>query len=131
MIAAHGTGEIMKRIALIGCALALAAGCSSTGAAGSNLGDTVYVDSGAGTPTPAGITRTDFDHISSAVTAKDDVGLQQLIASGVVVMVPLCAPAKLLDTALAGERQVRIASTGAAVWVDVNWLKNKASACSA
>lgn len=111
----------------IALVLALAA-CSSTGTAGSNLGDTVYVDSGTAA-TPAGITRTDFDHISSAVTANDNVGLTQLVQSGVVVSVPKCAPAKLLDTAAGGERQVRIASTGAAVWVDVNWLKGSASDC--
>lgn len=123
----------MKRFALFAivvCVLGFAAGCSSTGTAGSNLGDTVYVDSGGGTPTPAGVTRHDFDSITKAISAKDAVGLEQLAAQGVVVEVPVCAPAKLLDTALAGERQVRVASTGAAVWVDVNWLKAKASDCS-
>lgn len=115
-------------IAISAMALLGIAACSSTGTAGSKLGDTVYVDSGANA-TPAGITRTDFDHISTAVTANDNVGLAQLVQSGVVVTVTKCAPAILLDTALGGERQVRVSASGQAVWVDVNWLKGSASDC--
>jgi len=120
----------MKRIGavlLIGAALAMTAGCSST--ATQKLGGTVYVDSGGG-PTPAGVTRSDFDQIAKAGAANDNVGLRDLAASGVVVMVPACAPAILIDTAFGGERQVRVQSTGDAVWVDANWIKSSSSDCS-
>src|SRR5690348_16998795 len=115
--------ETTMRFVLAALAVLVLAACSSS-LAGPNLGDTVYVDSGGG-PTPAGVTRTDFDSVTKAIAANDNVGLRDLIASGVVVSVPACAPAKLLDTAFGGERQVRLDS-GAAVWVDANWLKNSA-----
>lgn len=124
----------MKRFGVVAlvCAAFASAGCTSTGSSSAaNLGDTVYVDSGGGTPTPAAITRHDFDDVAKALAAKDTVGLAQLVGSGVVTLVPVCAPAKLLDTALGGERQVRVTSTGDAVWVDASWLKDKTSDCGA
>lgn len=119
----------MKRLGVAVAILALLAltGCSST--ATQKLGGTVYVDSGGG-PTPAGVTRSDFDEIAKAGAANDNVGLAQLVESGVVVMVPACAPATLIDTALGGERQVRVSSTEDAVWVDANWIKSSSSDCS-
>lgn len=117
----------MKRTLIV--IILLLAACSTSAKPTATIGGTVYVDSGGGTPTPAGVTRTDFDDISKAITANDTVGLGQLVQSGSVVMVPACAPSKLLDTAFGGERQVRLAS-GDAVWVDANWIKDSASDCS-
>jgi hypothetical protein len=128
----------MKRIVVgVAVLLGLATGCSSTVASSkaSTLGADVVVNS-AVSVTPAGVTRTDFDKVTTALAAKDTTGLQQLVTAGQVVAVDQCATAKVIDTAAGGERQVRIetdpgtpALVGQAVWVDVLWLKDPSATC--
>ena len=79
---------------------------------------------------PAGDTRTDLNKIEDSLAAKDDTGLANELLAGQLVSVGEGAQGRLIDTALLGERQVRIISDaahpeniGVAVWVDSSVLE--------
>jgi|GEM_PF-4531660 hypothetical protein len=112
-------------------------GCSSSSPsqAASKLGGTVRLDAGPNDGSslievPAGATRTAFDKIVTALAAKQS--LADLFGTGEAINVGRCATATVVDTAIGGERQVKITddpqfadNNGKTVWVDVQWLKSK------
>lgn len=116
---AAGSIPAMRRLAIALVCLCALTACSST--ATTSLGDTVYVDSGPD-KTPVGVTRDAFSRIAKALAADDTEGAALVIAGGEGRFVNRCTSGKLIDTAIGGERQIRLPN-GDAVWLDANWIK--------
>ena len=60
-----------------------------------------------------------YDHLAWCCTQ----GAAEVLAAGGGRFVNRCTSGKLIDTALGGERELRLPN-GQAVWVDAAWLKS-------
>jgi hypothetical protein len=123
---------VILALAVVGGTLGvvLGSGNSGTSSNSGSVGDHVIVDTPGVASTLAGTSRTKLDNLISALSAKDTVGVQQLITAGDIVSVDNCSTALVIDSAIGGETQVRISSDSGnpsnndqALWINTEFAQ--------
>lgn len=133
---------LTSKFIVIATCMAIGIGACSSGSTSGESSDSGAVQAGAqvvigepgGKPLPAGVTRSGLVKFSERQQIKDDVGLDEMMATGEVVTINPCSTGLVTDTAIGGEVRIRMQSgahNGKELWTWGEWVSTDEGRCPA